>query len=171
MSYENIFSLAQITGYIAFFAGIIAYLQKNDLRLKLYSALECAIGVVHFWLMGDPTAAATLFLSFLRSLFAMHTCNRWVALFFIAMIICFGFSLAVSWTAIFPVAGSCIMTGAIFLLKGEHMRYAIMLGCFLWLINGILIGSIGSTCQETMVLGANIITIIRLKRANKTLKA
>lgn len=163
MSFDNIFSFAQITGYIAFFVGIYAYLQKNDQRLKLLSAFECATGVLHFWLMADPAASITLAISFFRSIFSLYTRSIRVALFFIIIICLCGYTFAQSWHALFPVMGSILITAAIFLSSGKTMRYYILAGSFFWLCNALIIGSIGSSLQESLIIIANIITIIRLR--------
>lgn len=163
MSFDNIFSLAQITGYAAFFIGLCAYSQKRDIRLKLLSVLENAVGIIHYFLMENPASAAIAFVSTLRSLTAMRCGNAYIAVFFVLCSILTGSYYATSWLAILPIAGASVMTLAIFLLKGEVMRYAIILGSLLWLANNIIIGSIGGTCQELVILVANSITIIRLR--------
>ena len=164
MSFDNIFSLAQITGYAAFLIGLCAYSQKKDIRLKMLSVLECAAGVIHFILMDNPASAAASLVSFFRSLTALRCGNVSIAIFFVALSIVAGSYYATSWLSILPVAGSSVVTISIFLLKGEVMRYAIMLGSFLWLANNVAIGSIGGTCQELVILIANAVTIYRIKR-------
>ena len=164
MSLENIFSLAQISGYLSFLIGVYAYSRKDDLSLKLFSAMECCMGVVHFWLMGNPSASAALTVSLLRSLTAMRTSNTWVACFFIGATVVCGWFFAESWRAVLPIGGSCLVTAAVFLFKGENMRYVIMMGSSLWLLNNILIGSIGGFCMEVMIIGANAWTIVSLQK-------
>ena len=52
------FSAAQIFGYVAFACGVACFAQTDDRRFKVFMALECFAYVLHFWLLGQPTAVA-----------------------------------------------------------------------------------------------------------------
>jgi hypothetical protein len=53
------FSPAQCVGYVAFVLGVGCFLQSDDRRFKLFMAGECLAYIVHFALLGNPTAVAT----------------------------------------------------------------------------------------------------------------
>jgi len=63
--------------------------------------------------------------------------------------------------------GMSIGTYAVFVLKGIQMRIAFILGAICWLINNILVGSIGGILLEATLISVNITTIIRLLREQK----
>lgn len=161
---HNIFSVPQLFGYLAFFFGVGCFLQKNDLRFKVFMSLECVSYVVHFWLLGNYTACASSAVSVGRSVAAIRTRSRWVALFFILLSLAMGAWLATSWLSMLPIIASCGGTTALFLLHGVRMRMLMLVGTCLWLINNILSGSIGGTMLESVILVTNLWTIFRLLR-------
>jgi hypothetical protein len=69
-----------------------------------------------------------------------------------------------------PIAGGCLATAALFLMRGIPMRVVLLASTLCWLANNILSGSIGGTMLETTIACANISTMIRLFRARAILK-
>ena len=61
-------SPAQLVGYLAFVLGVGCFLQTDDRRFKWFMTGECIAYLVHFALLGNPTAVASSSLSMLRSL-------------------------------------------------------------------------------------------------------
>lgn len=167
MSFENIFSAAQIMGYITFIFGVSAFSQKNDRKLKLLSALQCACGTLHFFLLGNYAASMTMFISMLRSMVAVYTRSPWVAAIFAVLCITLGSWVAQSWLSFIPITGSVVAVLGIFLLKGEKMRYTLMLASALWLVNNIISGSLGGTLQEIVMIAMGGLTIYRIRHAQK----
>ena len=64
--------------------------------------------------------------------------------------------------------GMCIGTYSFFVLKGIQMRVGFLIGAICWLINNILVGSIGGTFLEATLISVNITTIIRLLRDKRS---
>jgi hypothetical protein len=160
----SVFSPAQLFGYAAFAFGVACFLQKNDLRLKALLSLECLSCVVHFWLLGNPTAAGVSAVSVTRSLVSMRSRSAWVAFAFMLCSAGMGLWLGTGWLSVLPVAASCVGTSALFLFSGIRMRLLMLVGASLWLTNNIVSGSIGGTLLELMILSANSWTIWRLHR-------
>jgi hypothetical protein len=79
------FSPAQCVGYVAFVLGVGCFLQSDDRRFKLFMAGECLAYIVHFALLGNPTAVASTSVSLLRSLLALRTRSLWVVALVIAL--------------------------------------------------------------------------------------
>lgn len=65
---NDIFSFAQILGYIAFIFYIVAFFQKKDVALKLLMALANWVIVIHLFLLGDPAGSAIKVLSAFRDM-------------------------------------------------------------------------------------------------------
>lgn len=158
------FSPAQCVGYIAFVLGVGSFLQTDDRRFKLFMAGECLAYVVHFALLGNPTAVASSTMSLLRSLIALRTRSVYVALAIVAINLALGASLAKQASDWLPLAASCLGTLALFLLQGIPMRLVMLVGTFLWIGNNILAGSIGGTALELVIAVVNLTTIIRMAR-------
>lgn len=162
---ETWFSPAQLLGYAAFAFGIACFAQTDDRRFKLFMAAECAAYIGHFWLLGQPTAVASTTVSLLRSLASIQARRPLVGLFFIALSAGLGLWLMQGWLSLLPIAASCIGTFALFFLDGFRMRALMLLGTLLWLVNNLLVGSIGGTALEAVLAATNLHTLWRLKRA------
>lgn len=168
----DLFSPAQWLGYLAFAFGVGCFLQKEDRRFKLFMALECLSYVLHFALLGVPTAVASSLVSLARSVVAMHTRSAAVAWSFVAVLLALGAWLYSGWVSLLPLAASCIGTLALFLLKGITMRVVMLGGTLLWVISNVIVGSVGGTMLELVVLATNGWTIWRLWRdRGRTLQA
>ncbi|MCU8536060.1 YgjV family protein, partial [Vibrio vulnificus] len=68
------------------------------------------------------------------------------------------------WWELWPIVGTVIGTYSLFVLSGIRMRIGFLAGATCWLINNILVGSIGGTLLEMTVIIMNLITIYRLYR-------
>jgi hypothetical protein len=159
------FAPAQCVGYIAFVLGVASFTQKDDRRFKLFMAGECLAYIVHFALLGNPTAVASSTMSLLRSVLALYTRSLWVAGGVVAMNVALGLALATRMTDWLPLGASCIGTLALFLLRGIPMRLAMLCGTCLWIANNVIAGSIGGTALELVIAVVNATTIWRMARA------
>ncbi len=158
------FSPAQCVGYVAFVLGVGCFLQSDDRRFKLFMAGECLAYIVHFALLGNPTAVASTSVSLLRSLLALRTRSLWVVALVIALNVGLGLAFVRQPGDWLPLTASCLGTLALFLLQGIPMRLVMLCGTCLWIANNIIAGSIGGTALEVIVACVNIATILRLRR-------
>ncbi len=161
-NWAEAFSAAQLAGYAAFVFGMACYAQTDDRRFKIFMALECAAYVLHFALLGQPTAMASTAVSLLRSLASLKARLPWVGIFFVALSLAAGALLYTGWVSLLPIAASCIGTTALFFLQGLRMRLLMFCGTLLWLTNNLLVGSIGGSLLEACLLASNLLTIRRL---------
>ncbi|WP_342610046.1 YgjV family protein [Vibrio tritonius] len=162
-----LYEFAQALGFVSFALGISTFYQKNDRRLKIVMLIFNLNHLVHYLLLGSMVSALSIGLSALRTASAIYTSSKWVAALFVIGGIAFGVSIADDWWDLWPVVGTTIGTLAIFTLQGIPMRIAFMLGGMCWLINNILVGSIGGTLLETTLLSVNCLTIGRILRDKK----
>lgn len=161
---DSWFSPAQLLGYAAFVFGVACFAQHDDRRFKLFMAAECAAYIGHFWLLGQATAVASTTVSLLRSLASLRARKPAVGLFFIALSAGLGVWLMQGPLSLLPIAASCIGTFALFFLDGLRMRALMLLGTLLWLLNNLLVGSIGGSLLEAVLALTNAHTIWRLAR-------
>jgi hypothetical protein len=165
------FSPAQCVGYVAFVLGVGSFLQRDDRRFKLFMAGECFAYVVHFTLLGNPTAVASSTMSLLRSLLALRTRSAWVAAAVVAINLGLGLRLATHASAWLPLVASCLGTLAMFLLRGIPMRGVMLCGTGLWIANNVIAGSIGGTALETVIAVVNLRTMWRMAREELAVQA
>lgn len=157
-------SPAQGFGYLAFVLGVGSFLQTDDRRFKVFMAGECLAYVLHFALLGNPTAVASSLLSLLRSLLSLRTRAPWVPALIVGANLAMGLWLAERATDWLPLGASCLGTLALFLLSGIPMRLVMLMGTGLWIANNLIAGSIGGTALELVVAAVNLSTIVRLAR-------
>lgn len=157
-------SPAQLFGYVAFVLGVGCFLQTDDRRFKLFMTGECVAYVLHFALLGNPTAVASSLLSTLRSVLSLRTRSRWVAVAVVAANVGFGLAIATRPSDWLPLAASCLGTVALFTLQGIPMRLVMLGGTGLWIANNLIAGSVGGTALELVVAAVNLATIARLAR-------
>lgn len=160
-------SPAQLVGYLAFVLGVGSFLQHDDRRFKLFMTGECLAYVLHFALLGNPTAVVSSTLSTLRSFLSMHTRSAWVAAGVVAANLGFGLAIARTPADWLPLLASCLGTLALFLLQGWRMRLVMLVGTGLWIANNLIAGSIGGTALEVVVAAVNLRTTWRLWRAER----
>jgi hypothetical protein len=164
------FSTAQCVGYVAFALGAAAFLQKNDRRLKFLNGSQCVFYATHFALLGNYPAMGSLIVSATRSFLSLKTRSRWVAVLFLAINLAVGWMLVHSRAGWLPIAGGCLATIALFLMRGVPMRLVLLASTFCWMANNILSGSIGGVMLETIIAIANVSTIVRMTHATATLR-
>lgn len=158
------FSPAQCVGYAAFALGVGSFMQKDDRRFKILMATECLAYIVHFALLGRPTAVASSTMSLLRSVLSLYTRSKWVALLVVLANLGLGLAFATRASDWLPLGASCIGTLALFLMEGIRMRLAMLCGTGLWIANNVIAGSVGGTALEVVIAAVNLMTIRRMMR-------
>lgn len=156
--------LAQALGFLSFGLGISTFYQKNDGHLKILMLVFNLNHLLHFLLLGSMLSALSALLSALRTTTSIFTSSKWVAAIFILIGIVSGLGMAEHWWELWPIVGTVIGTYSLFVLSGIRMRIGFLAGATCWLINNILVGSIGGTLLEMTVIIINLITIYRLYR-------
>lgn len=164
MSATDWFSPAQLFGYVAFVLGVGCFLQIDDRRFKWFMTGECLAYVVHFALLGNPTAVVSSLISMTRSLLSLRTRSKWVAVVVVAANVGFGLAIATKPSDWLPLTASCLGTIALFTLQGIPMRLLMLCGTGLWIANNLIAGSIGGTALEVVVAAVNLVTIARMAR-------
>lgn len=156
--------LAQALGFLSFGLGISTFYQKNDRHLKILMLVFNLNHLLHFLLLGSMLSALSALLSALRTTTSIFTSSKWVAAIFILIGIVSGLGMAEHWWELWPIVGTVIGTYSLFVVSGIRMRIGFLAGANCWLINNILVGSIGGTLLEMTVIIMNLITIYRLYR-------
>lgn len=163
-------SLAQVLGYISFILGVSTFYQKDDKKLKIAMLIFNLNHVLHFLLLGSIVSVLSALLSALRTATAIYVSSKTVTVGFIFISLVCGVWLSNSIWELWPILGTIIGTYSVFVLKGIQMRIGFLIGATCWLINNILVGSIGGTLLEVTVISVNVMTIFRLlKEQQQTL--
>lgn len=164
MSLDTVFSIPQFFGYLAFIFGVGCFLQKSDLRFKVFMSIECLSYVIHFWLLGNYTAMASTAVSLGRSVVSIRTRSPWAGGLFICLSLLMGALFYNGPLSLLPIMAACCGTTALYWLQGIRMRALMMVGTLLWQVNNILSGSIGGTALEAVIVVTNGFTMWRMWR-------
>jgi len=166
---SGFFSLAQITGYVAFAIGVYSFLQKDDRRLKATIGAQAFSYSIHFLLLGSPAAAAASLVTSVRAVLSLYTRSSWVAVAILATNVALGAFTAKSAVGWLPVLASCAGTTAFFWFDGIAMRLILLGATACWLANNLILGSIGGTLLELFLGAVNSWTCYRLWRIERAL--
>jgi len=158
---------AQLVGLLSFVLGVCTFFQKDDKKLKIMMVIFNLNHLVHYLLLGSIVSALSALLSAFRTVTAIYSSSLVVAFLFISIGLSGAIYFADSIWDLWPMLGMSIGTYAVFVLKGIKMRIAFLIGAVCWLINNILVGSIGGTLLEATLITVNLSTIIRIVRDNR----
>jgi len=162
MFLSELFTPAQLFGYVALVLGVAAFLQRNDTRLKVLIASESIAYVVHFILLGNFPASGSALVSCVRNLISIKFRSPWWILVFVVINVAIGLLFAKGITGWLPVTASCLATAAVFLMQGVALRLVLLVCTLLWLANNLISGSIGGSVLEAMIAAINLTTIARM---------
>ena len=133
--------LAQMAGWFAAGAAIIAMLQKSDLRLK--QGL-----IIHTVLYGLPTAVISCVIALARISLSIYTRSLLCAAVLIIISVATALAVSRSTVEILPLAASVVLTLSLFRFDGIKLRLGLLAGSVLWLIHNIYVQSWGGICLE-----------------------
>jgi inner membrane protein len=161
----SLLSPAQLVGLAALVLGVAAFLQRDDRRLKALLVGECLAYVVHFALLGVPSASSAAGVNALRTLLSIRFRSAWLAAGAIAVNLGFAVALGAHGTGWIPVVGSSMGAVAVFTLRGIPMRLLMLASTASWIVNNVLTGSIGGTVLESFIAAASLSTVVRMALA------
>ncbi|GGC66129.1 YgjV family protein [Marinobacter halophilus] len=160
--------LGQIFGLVALGFCIAGFASKSDDRLMVLLISANVAFALMFAFFQSWTAAALTVLVIVRIALARRFQGNWTM-----MTVLLAVNLLVAWatwasvTDLFPLAAAVLGTVGMFLLKGIALRVVLGFAAFAWMLNNIVIGSVGGILAEAMVLVTNVITIARLYRIRR----
>jgi len=160
--------LGQLAGLVALAFCIAGFANRNDDRLMVLLISANVAFALMFAFFESWTAAALTVLVILRIALARRYQRNWKIMAGILAV-----NLLVAWvtwkttTDVFPLTAAILGTIGMFMLRGIPLRIMLGLAALAWMLNNIVIGSVGGVLAEGMVLVTNIITIARLHRLQK----
>lgn len=158
----------QLCGLVALVICVVAFASKNDDRLLVLLISANVAFALQFVFFESWTAAALTVLVIVRIVLARRYLGSKAVM--AGVLLASGIAAAFtwqSWVDILPVAAMVLGTVGMFLMRGIAMRVFLGLAAFAWMLNNLLIGTIGGTVAEGLIVVTNIITIIRLVRAKR----
>ncbi|EGU34518.1 hypothetical protein VIBRN418_15643 [Vibrio sp. N418] len=163
--------LAQAIGMFGFVIGALAFLHRDGQRFRLHLMVFQFIMCGHFVMMDAMVAAFGSGISAIRSYSSTKTQSTAVMVFFIIMIWGMGLPQLNYYYELLPIVGSTVATFALFKFQGLTMRLLMLASSCCWVVNNLLMGSIGATLMEIIFIGVNCTTILRLHFSEKIARA
>lgn len=158
----------QVLGLIALALCIVAFASRDDDRLFVVLILANAAFAAHFMLLQSWVAAGITCVIVLRIVLVRRYKGSWrLMVLLLAMSVV---TAMLTWQRpldILPLSATVLGTFGMFMLRGIPMRLLLAGGALLWMLNNLLIGSIGGTLAEALILVTNLITVTRLARAGR----
>ncbi|BCB08894.1 permease [Vreelandella venusta] len=162
--YESYSMVAgQFFGLVSLVLCVLAFSSKQDDRLLVLLLSANVAFALQFMVLGSWTASALSLLVIARIALARRYPGSKTAM---AIILAVSGVASVltwqSWVDLPAIVAMVLGTVSMFLLRGIPMRLFLGLAALAWMVSHILVGSVGGTLAEALVLLTNAITIYRL---------
>ena len=156
-------------GLAALALCVLGFASRHDERLFLRLLLANVAFTLQFALLGSWVAAGITALIVLRIQLVRRYKGSWrvMSAILIATLVVALPGLG-SLHALWPLAAGLIGTLAMFMFEGIAMRWLLAAAAFCWVMANLLVGSIGGTAAEILILVTNLVTIGRLMRARRS---
>lgn len=158
----------QIFGLVALVICVVAFASKNDDRLLMLLISANVAFALQYVFFQSWTAAALTVMVIVRIVLARRYLGSQRVM--AGVLVVSGIAAALtwqSWVDALPLTAMVLGTVGMFLLRGISMRVFLGLAALAWMLNNLLIGTIGGTLAEALIVVTNIVTIIRLLRAKR----
>lgn len=151
----------QFFGLVALVICLVAFASKHDDRLLVLLISANVAFALQFVFFESWTAAALTVLVILRIVLARRYLGSKPVMAGVLVVsgIAAWFTWQ-SWIDVLPLTAMVLGTLGMFLLRGIAMRVFLGLAALAWMLNNLLIGTIGGTLAEALIVITNIITII-----------
>ena len=101
---HDFFSTAQMFGHAALILSMMTFSRKNDLHFRVLLTGQNLLLAIHFFLLGNPAAAAGSVLSATRNVLSLRTRSIIVALILLAANVLLGFLVVKTAWNVIPLA-------------------------------------------------------------------
>lgn len=155
----------QALSLVALAICILAFASKRDERLLALLISANVAFALHFVLFASWVAAGLTALIVVRILLVQRFKGSVAVM--AAFLAVSGVTAYATWQGpldFFPLTAAVLGSVGMFLLQGIPMRFFLAGAALAWTLNNILIGSIGGTLAEALILGTNLVTITRMAR-------
>lgn len=160
--------VGQFFGLVALVLCVVAFSSKQDDRLLALLISANVAFALQFVFFESWTAAVLTVLVIARIVLA----RRYLGSKTVMTVVLLASAIAAaltwrSWVDVLPLIAMVLGTVGMFMLRGIAMRVFLGMAAVAWMLNNLLIGTIGGTIAEGLIVITNIVTIIRLVRARR----
>lgn len=162
----------QALGLVALALCVVAFASKRDDRLLLILIAANVAFALHFVCFERWVAAGLAGLIVVRILLVRRYKGSWAVM--IAMLAASVMIAALTWQGPqdwLAMTASVLGTVGMFMLHGIAMRAVLAGAAGAWTLNNLVIGSIGGSLAEGLIMLTNLVTIVRLLRDRRRANA
>ncbi|ROS00174.1 inner membrane protein [Sinobacterium caligoides] len=155
------FELSQCLITVAIGFDIMSFQFKRREAILACLTVSVVFISVHFYLLGNMTAALLVSASILRNLVSIFSTSKYTMSFFVALS---SAVTALTYSGILSIVallGTSIQTVAAFSKTDKRVRILMMIGTSVWLAHNYFAGSPAAVLMETIFLSSNIIAYYR----------
>lgn len=155
----------QAVSLVALGLCLLAFANKDDDRLLVLLISANVAFALHFVLFESWVAAGVTVLVVVRIVLVRRYKGSLPIM--LALLGATGLVAGLTWQGpldVFPLLAGILGTVGMFMLRGIPMRFVLAGAALAWTLNNILIGSIGGTIAEALIMVTNLVTIVRLAR-------
>lgn len=150
----------QVIGGGACLIGAVAFLQRQDIKLRALLCINGALLALHFLMLGATAAAISSLLCAVRTWVSGYYRTQTVMLIFIIAALGLVIPYVEHPMQILTLIGTTLSTYALFRLEGFALRLCMLASTCVWLIHNIWAGSWGGILLEGSFLFINSYTIL-----------
>lgn len=159
--------IIRLLGFVAVGAGIYAYFKTEDDEVKRMMAVSSFFWVAYNGVLGAITAAAIGAISMTRQIVASRVKNEFLAhrLMHVFSALNTGV-LALTWhgwISFFPYAGSMLSNYAMFKLRFERLRLALLVSALLWGVSALYFQAYEALLATTISISVIVYRMRRTK--------
>lgn len=155
----------QLLGLVALALCLVAFSSKRDDRLLVILIAANVAFALHFVCFERWVAAGLTALIVLRIVLVRRYKGRWPVM--LAMLAASLVTAVLTWQGPqdwLALTAAVLGTVGMFMLHGISMRWVLAAAAGAWTLNNLVIGSIGGTLAEALIMVTNLVTIARLMR-------
>ncbi|MFB9869008.1 YgjV family protein [Vreelandella sulfidaeris] len=160
--------VGQFFGLVALVLCVVAFSSKQDDRLLALLISANVAFALQFVFFESWTAAVLTVLVIARIVLARRYLGSKTVM--TVVLLASALAAALTWRScvdVLPLIAMVLGTVGMFMLRGIAMRVFLGMAAVAWMLNNLLIGTIGGTIAEGLIVITNIVTIIRLVRARR----
>ena len=161
LNYQNLFTPAQLVGYVAVITYVLGYLVRSDDKLKLIFSASNVLWIIHYLWIGARTAALTTVIITARNLLSLNSENFskrkkiWLSGFFSVLLIVAGIVTWSGFVSIIPVCACIAVSFGMIYLHGLNLRVLLLMLDAAWFYHGLLVGSLGGMAYGAIAVSVN----------------
>lgn len=160
--------IGQILGFFGMFGSIIAFIQKDDYKVRKFMLISSFFWGVHFYMLEAYSWLAITCISATRtSLSVKYNKNKYVFLFVVTLALISGIYTYQEIYSLIPIVISLMWAYGFFYLSHIRLRLLMISSSSLWICYSLIIGSVSVFFNNVLTISILLTTIYRMIEKNK----